>query len=519
MRLSSIVAHPVLLGLVPVLSLYSENWRLVPPAELLLAVSSSIALLALAWLAAQLVYRNVRKSGLATSIFLFFFYSYGLLFLWFFGSGAAGDARGQHALLLSLFLLAFLAAAGGIARIKSELNRFTVILNFSALVVVSVPLATSLVGAMTHVLEARRQPDESVDIGAGGRFPDIYYIVPDAYARADVLRRVFHHDNHEFLDFLTARGFHVDQSSVSNYNQTYLSLASSLNLAYLQDIEFLRNLNGSRATNRVPLGTLIHHSLIIEGLKKHGYTFVTFPSGYHATRFENADILIENRWTPSEFQDALIATTPLPGMLGLVFGKDQYDWHRQRISNILDNLDSVAGVYNHPVFVFAHLFSPHPPFVFAGDGGDAPIIRPFTTADGSHFFVRHGGTRQEYVEGYVGQVAFLSRRLGEAIDRILRKSSAPPIIIVQSDHGSGFRMSHESLEETDIRERFSILNALYLPGFDYRNLPPVLSPVNTFRVVLNHYFGARMEYLENRSYYATWTAPYRFVDVTDQAHE
>ena len=40
---------------------------------------------------------------------------------------------------------------------------------------------------------------------------------------------------------------------VSNYNQTYLSLASSLNFDYLQDIEPLSQLNGSRAVSRIPL--------------------------------------------------------------------------------------------------------------------------------------------------------------------------------------------------------------------------------------------------------------------------
>ncbi len=519
MRLSSTVVHPILLGVVPVLSLYSQNWRLVPPSELLLATSSSIALLALAWLVAHLGYRDAMKSGLAASLFLFFFFSYGRLFPHFFGSEAESDSRGQHALLLSLYLLAFLGVAGGVARIKSELSRVTIILNFSALVVISVPLAISLVGSIAHVLESRKHPEERADIGAGGRLPDIYYIVPDAYARSDVLRQVFHHDNHEFLDFLAGRGFHVDPASVSNYNQTYLSLASSLNFTYLQDIELLRNLNGSRATTRIPLRMLIHHSRLIGGLKKLGYTFVTFPSGYHATSFDEVDILVENRWTPSEFQDALIATTPIPGLLALAAGRDQYDWHRQRILNILDNLDSVAGKLNYPVFVFAHIFSPHPPFVFDDNGSDARASRPFTTDDGSHFFTRHGGTSQEYVDGYTGQVAFLSRRLAEAIDRILRKSSAPPIIIVQSDHGSGFRMNHESLARTDLRERFPILNALYLPGYDYRNLPQGLSPVNTFRIVLNHYFGAQLEYLEDRSYYATWSTPYRFVEVTDRVHE
>ncbi len=519
MKLCSMVVHPILFGVAPVLSLYSQNWRLVPPVELLLAISSSLVLLTLAWLVAHLVYRNAMKSGLATSAFLLSFYFYGFLYQRLFGPEAVADSRGRHALLLSLFLVTVLAVGRGIVRVSSELGRVTQILNVVAVVTVALPLATSAVGVTAHVLAARRPPEENMEIGAGKRFPDIYYIVPDAYARSDVLRQVFHHDNREFLDSLTSKGFHVDHASHSNYNQTYLSLASSLNFSYLQDIEPLSQLNGSRAVSRIPLRMLIHRSRVVESLKKLGYAFVTFPSGYHATGFENADIVIENRWTPSEFQDGLIAMTPIPGLLALLVGKDQYDWHRQRVLNILDNLDRVAGELSQPVFVFAHIFSPHPPFVFDDQGGASRASRPFTTDDGSHFFLRHGGTEEEYVEGYSNQVAFLNRRLEDAIDRILRKSSAPPIIIVQSDHGSGFRMHHESLEKTDLQERFPILNAYYLPGYDDQQLPEGRSPVNTFRMVLNHYFGTELEYLEDRSYFAAWSTPYVYVDVTDQVHE
>ena len=49
-------------------------------------------------------------------------------------------------------------------------------------------------------------------------------------------------------------------------------------------------------------------------------------------------------------------------------------------------------------------------------------------------------------------MAFLNRKLQAAIDRILEKSRTPPIIIIQSDHGSGFRMHHESVDKTDLRE-------------------------------------------------------------------
>ena len=64
--------------------------------------------------------------------------------------------------------------------------------------------------------------------------------------------------------------------------------------------------------------------------------------------------------------------------------------------------------------------------------------------------------------------------------------------------------------------RFGILNAYYLPNGGNDLLYESISPVNSFRVIFNSYFGANYEILEDRSYY---TAP-RFAgsthdDVTD----
>jgi hypothetical protein len=48
-----------------------------------------------------------------------------------------------------------------------------------------------------------------------------------------------------------------------------------------------------------------------------------------------------------------------------------------------------------------------------------------------------------------------------------------------------------------------ILNAYFFPGKQAKDLLyPTISPVNTFRVVLNSYFGERLPLLDDKSYYA-----------------
>jgi hypothetical protein len=41
-----------------------------------------------------------------------------------------------------------------------------------------------------------------------------------------------------------------------------------------------------------------------------------------------------------------------------------------------------------------------------------------------------------------------------------------------------------------------------------------ISPVNSFRLILNHLFGTVLEPLPDRSYYSRWHTPYDFLDVS-----
>ena len=61
----------------------------------------------------------------------------------------------------------------------------------------------------------------------------------------------------------------------------------------------------------------------------------------------------------------------------------------------------------------------------------------------------------------------------------------------------------------------SILNAYYFPGRNYGGLYERISPVNSFRVVLNTFFGAGLDLLPDKNFFSTWSDPYTFIDVSD----
>jgi hypothetical protein len=88
------------------------------------------------------------------------------------------------------------------------------------------------------------------------------------------------------------------------------------------------------------------------------------------------------------------------------------------------------------------------------------------------------------------------------------------VIILQSDHGVPW-LARTQKNKIDYKPHLSILNAYYLPDFDASQLYDTITPVNSFRLILNHYFGTDLEIMEDRSYYSN-KEYYNFIDVTEQ---
>ncbi len=128
------------------------------------------------------------------------------------------------------------------------------------------------------------------------------------------------------------------------------------------------------------------------------------------------------------------------------------------------------------------------------------------------------GTPEYFRDAYRKQSIFLTNRVEQAIDQILANSPEPPIIILQSDHGSWLRYHWNDVEATDLRERFGILNCIYLPNGKVEGLNDRMTSVNTFRVVLRNIIGADLPDLEERNIFSTFDDPLVYTDVTERLH-
>jgi len=104
----------------------------------------------------------------------------------------------------------------------------------------------------------------------------------------------------------------------------------------------------------------------------------------------------------------------------------------------------------------------------------------------------------ENKEAYLDQLIFVNKKVEAVVDEILSKSNIAPIIILQGDHGpvitEPLGMPNSELIN------FNILNAYFLPQNGNRLLYESITPVNSFRIVFNLYFGTNYDLLEDKSY-------------------
>jgi hypothetical protein len=189
----------------------------------------------------------------------------------------------------------------------------------------------------------------------------------------------------------------------------------------------------------------------------------------------------------------------------LGIAEPSYDTHRRTILYAFSRLPEVAAMKG-PKYVFIHLISPHPPYVFDRDGTPLDPPYPYTLSVESR-------------AGYTEQIEFINKKMLETVDGILANSETPPIIIIQADHGPGTMTDHNSWKNSCLYERFSILNAYYLPGVNKDSITMDLSPVNSFRFIFNTYFNADLQLLPNRQYFSISDGFYEFREVTGQTQD
>jgi len=339
--------------------------------------------------------------------------------------------------------------------------------------------------------------------------PDIYYIILDGYGGADMLQDVYGYDNSDFITSLQDLGFVVPASSRTNYPYTVLSLISSLNMQYLDSMS--TKLGG--ATQWWLARDTLQHSQVREFLEKQSYRTVFIASGFDYTDIRDGDGFMKAYPIQlNNFDSGFIRSTNLSalGDMGHLYSYPSYSTYRRIIQAGFAALPRVAPEAG-PKFVFIHITAPHPPFVFDAAGNPVNPDAPFTMIDKLRGMV----DATTYKQSYIAELKYINSQTLKAVSAILASSPTPPVILLQGDHGPGLYLNDEAAD-TCLFERYSILNAYYLPGKTSKDLPQTMTPVNSFRLIFNDYFSTDLVMLPERNYFTNFSHFFLFQDVTGE---
>ena len=499
----SMVVYPFLFAIFPVLALYAHNigelylssiW-----VPLGLAFGLAIVLFMLSWA----IFRNALKAGIVAAVLIIIFFADGHISKVLVGWGFPRVAK----YLPIVWGICFIVIVYFVARTRRQLQNVTVILNVIGVCLIVVTSINIIINEVTSP-SVKMQDAAGLDTkpSEASTQPDIYYIILDSYANAGTLQDLFDYDNSGFVEYLHGKGFYVANESVSNYAYTQASLASSLNMDY---VNYVSDEVGNRSKALKILMGMLENNRVLDFLKSMGYYCVNIESrdiGHN----DYADLNIgldkaKASWVvePSSFELALVGTTLVDR-----FWDESPLYRAIYRAYTLNTFDKLAEMpdLKGPKFVFAHITCPHDPWVFDANGEavEASSLQALT-----------------WQQRYIDQVQFINGKVEKLVDEILSKSKTPPIIILQGDHGTrDYNLWYHCqglTSEQCMQDTFGILNAYYLPNADKTLLYEAISPVNTFRVVFNSYFATGYEILPDECYYSNpWVYPYDFVNVTSE---
>jgi len=323
--------------------------------------------------------------------------------------------------------------------------------------------------------------------------PDIYFLVFDEMSSTKALKTAWDIDNSRIDSFLTSKGFYVAANAESNYSWTVHSISTTFNMVYLPTA-LIPVLNDTKSyfwsTNSV-----LNNSLTAI-LKKERYKIFQ----YQPISFDNKDWPLEPTFNQYRIYHYFYKT--LPGRIYRdlfwnitytklnIFFKSQLKTVEERnkkkntyLNYTMSKVKESTTFTQQNKFVYGHFSIPHDPFIYDSTGILLPPIKTVVTDN------------KDLLSKYKNQLYYADKLIIEIVTYIQTHNKKNTIIIVEGDHGFRY-YTHEGQ-----KLMYQNMNAIYFPDKKYDLLYDSLCPANTFRIVLNKYFGTQYTLLKNESFF------------------
>jgi hypothetical protein len=511
----------VLFGVYPVLSYFSHNAYELKLFMLTLPIILSIGLSIVLYILFYVLSKKTFIASIFSSIALLFFYSYGHVF----GLISSGFSFDEHIFLILYFVLFGICELMAFTVLKKK-KRTRVLFQFISVSIIAINIFLCIKIFMSPAVSGWNT-ESAVKVEKNTQSlsssPDIFFFDFDRYASNRSLKSFYSYDNEDQLSWLRSKGFLTTENDFSNYPTTDLSLASILNMEYLDDMVAEAGGEKTMYYTYDPIYKRLNYHAVATFLKSHGYMYIHIGSDWHGTRSNpyadinhsagEIDVL-------SSFGTKFIGTTLLTpffpnGVSNIPFLSlmDEREVTRKLRLEKFETLKNLPTT-NTPRFVFAHILMPHPRYVFDENGG--PVSRDMEM-------------KVDNRELYIGQLKYTNKLIRDAIDTLLVQTQGKAIIIIQSEEGP-YPWTGPEFDQNDwpwnaatneeLRVKLGIFSAFYLPGVGKEKFDTTKSPVNTFRQVFNIYFGENNPMLPLKYYRIPNNyLPYQHIDITDIINE
>ena len=463
---------------------YAEHYPLIGAGEMLVLFLGYLLGSAIFTFVLFIFIRSWRSASILGFLVMCFYLFFGAIHDWF-KTWLNNTFLVRYSFLLPAFLLILILSIIYLRKFKPGFPRFSAYLNVLLLILILFDLVQ---------LGFKKNDDRMVNNRSTGFSicdscdkPDIYFIIADEYAGKKELSDIFRFDNSPFENELRKRGFHITDSSFSNYNLTGYSVASLLNMDYLKEMDGTKiTLNAHRLSLRK-----IDQNSFVGFLQHAGYEVKNYSVFQLAgqlppeatTLFRSGLKLLTDQTFHSRFRRDI--GYDLASKLNL---RSEMKRMRSEILHINDGLFSktwneAVSESGKPRFVYTHLFIPHNPYYYDRNGRMYPVEE--LNEDEQY-------NREKYIE----YLLYGNKKYLELIDHILTSSKKPPVIVFMGDHG--FREFRNN--SVDNKYFFMNFSSIYLPDKNYQQFYKGMSNVNLFRVLLNTEFGQELPLLRDTTF-------------------
>ena len=263
------------------------------------------------------------------------------------------------------------------------------------------------------------------------------------------------------------------------------------------NMNYLHNQQGYSPNNAMLSKYIFSNNLVMKTFQNNGYTTI-FIDGGAAMR----DMRVSDKILCHSTDNGLLQTLIDTSIMTYIYQGFFWDSWNEIRNCAFSELEKIQEDTETPFFVYAHLRTPHDPYMRDKDGN----------------FFQYDERAEELDEKtsnqrYIYQLEYTNKKMSEIIQKLM-SVEPKPVIILSSDHGwEQFASSPPT--DKEIIQWHSNFEAFYLPNLNNSGAYSEITPVNIFRNIFNDYFGTELEILEDKAYFVNMKSNENYMDQID----